>query len=34
MQLDEISRSNLWDIFQAMLILGEDYIRLKINKAT
>lgn len=34
MQLDEISRSNLWDIFQAMLILGEDYIRLKVKNAT
>lgn len=26
-QLDEASRSNVWDIIQAMLILGEDYIR-------
>jgi hypothetical protein len=25
-QLDETSRSNVWDIFQAMLILGEEYI--------
>jgi len=33
-QLDEISKSNLWDIFQAMLILGEDYIRLKVKNAT
>ena len=31
-KLDETSRSNLWDIFQAMLILGEDYIRLKVSK--
>lgn len=29
-QLDETSKSNVWDIFQAMLILGEEYI--KINK--
>lgn len=28
-KLDELSRSNLWDIFQAMLILGEDYIKNK-----
>jgi hypothetical protein len=32
LKLDETSRSNLWDIFQAMLILGEDYIRLKVTK--
>ena len=32
LKLDQISRSNLWDIFQAMLILGEDYIRLKVSK--
>lgn len=25
-QLDEESKSNVWDIFQAMLILGEEYI--------
>ena len=31
-QLDEISKSNVWDIFQAMLILGEEYIGLNINK--
>lgn len=26
-QLDIVSRSNVWDIFQAMLYLGEEYIR-------
>lgn len=31
-QLDEISRSNVWDIFQAMLILGEEYINLNKQK--
>jgi hypothetical protein len=31
-KLDETSKSNVWDIFQAMLILGEDYIRMKISK--
>lgn len=25
-QLDVISRSNLWDILQALLILGEEYL--------
>ena len=30
-KLDKISRLNLWDIFQAMLILGEDYIRLRVS---
>jgi len=25
-QLDEVSRSNVWDIFQALLFLGEEYI--------
>ena len=34
LKLNETSRSNLWDIFQAMLILGEDYIRLKVKNAT
>ncbi len=28
-QLDETSRSNVWDIFQAMLILGEEYVSIK-----
>lgn len=32
LKLDEISRSNVWDIFQAMLILGEDYIRANTKK--
>lgn len=31
-QLDETSRSNLWDILQAMLILGEEYININIKK--
>lgn len=31
-RLDESSKSNVWDIFQAMLILGEDYIRLNPKK--
>ena len=29
--IDEISRSNVWDIFQAMLILGEEYINIKMK---
>ncbi len=28
-QLDDTSRSNVWDIFQAMLILGEEYVAIK-----
>ncbi len=31
-KLDETSRSNVWDIFQAMLVLGEDYIRANAKK--
>jgi hypothetical protein len=31
-KLDETSKSNVWDIFQAMLILGEEYIRLNPKK--
>ena len=31
-QLDETSRSNVWDIFQAMLIIGEEYIAIKMGK--
>lgn len=31
-QLDTDSKSNVWDIFQAMLILGEEYIVLNKNK--
>lgn len=30
-QIDEESRSNVWDIFQAMLILGEEYINIKLK---
>ena len=30
-QIDEESRSNVWDIFQAMLILGEEYINIKVK---
>lgn len=30
-QIDDESRSNVWDIFQAMLILGEEYINIKIK---
>jgi hypothetical protein len=29
-KLDETSKSNVWDIFQAMLILGEEYLKIKI----
>jgi hypothetical protein len=29
---DKKSKSNVWDIFQAMLLLGEDYIRDKMRK--
>jgi len=31
-KLDNSSKSNVWDIFQAMLILGEEYIKIKYNK--
>ena len=27
--LDDTSKDNVWDIFQALLILGEDYIKCK-----
>lgn len=33
-KLDVTSRSNVWDILQAMLVLGEDYIRVKAKKFT
>ena len=33
-KLDESSKSNVWDIFQAMLILGEDYIKQNQKKFT
>ncbi len=29
-KLDDTSKSNVWDIFQAMLILGEEYLKIKI----
>ena len=28
-QLDKTSKDNVWDILQALLILGEDYIKIK-----
>jgi hypothetical protein len=31
--LDDTSRSNVWDIFQAMLILGEEYVSIKYANA-
>lgn len=31
-KLDENSKSNIWDFFQAMLILSEEYLKIKINK--
>jgi hypothetical protein len=31
-QLDENSKSNVWDIFQALLIIGEEYLQLNKNK--
>lgn len=31
-KLDDVSKANVWDMFQAMLILGEEYIRMKLNK--
>lgn len=27
--LDQVSKDNVWDILQALLILGEDYIKIK-----
>ena len=27
-ELEQSSKDNIWDFFQALLILGEDYIRL------
>ena len=29
---DEKSKSNVWDMFQAMFVLGEDYIKIKYSK--
>jgi len=31
-KLDEKSKSNVWDIFQAMLVLGEEYVNINQNK--
>jgi hypothetical protein len=31
-KLDEKSKSNVWDIFQAMLVLGEEYVSINQNK--
>jgi len=31
-KLDEDSKSNIWDIFQALLFLGEEYIKLNCDK--
>jgi hypothetical protein len=28
-KIDDTSRKNMWDILQALLILGEDYIKVK-----
>ena len=30
--LDEDSQKNIWDFFQAMLILSEEFIILRVNK--
>ena len=30
--LDQTSKDNVWDILQALLILGEDYIKIKYGK--
>lgn len=32
--LDTESKSNVWDIFQALLILGEEYLKMNLNKYT
>ena len=32
-QLDANSKSNVWDIFQSMLYLGKEYIKIKYNLA-
>jgi len=31
-QTDKASQKNIWDIFQAMLFLGEEYLRIKLGK--
>jgi len=33
-KLDEKSKCNIWDIFQALLFLGEEYIKLNEHKYT
>jgi hypothetical protein len=30
--MDKSSQKNIWDIFQAMLFLGEEYLRIKLGK--
>lgn len=30
--MDDTSKKNIWDIFQAMLFLGEEYLRVKLGK--
>jgi hypothetical protein len=31
-KIDSTSKDNVWDIFQALLILGEEYIQIKVIK--
>lgn len=31
--LDQVSKNNVWDIFQALLVLGEEYIKIKYGNA-
>ena len=31
-KIDESSKSNVWDIFQAMLVLGEEYVSINQDK--
>jgi hypothetical protein len=31
-KLDTVSKSNVWDILQALLVLGEEYIKIKYSK--
>jgi len=33
MYLDDTSKNNVWEIFQALLILGEDYIKIKYSNS-
>jgi hypothetical protein len=30
--MDKSSQKNIWDIFQALLLLGEEYLRIKFGK--